>query len=79
MRSAAERALVGSDADVHTFLMSGYQLAAELDERITVDRMLADGGVATKTAAQQDLDATDPGARYASSWIPAGTRRARAT
>ncbi|EWM12989.1 secreted protein [Kutzneria sp. 744] len=62
VRSAAEQALVGSDADVHTFLTSGYQHAAELDERITVDRMLADGGVATKTAAQQALDATDPGA-----------------
>lgn len=62
VRSAAEQALVGSDADVHTFLTSGYQHAAELDERITVDHMLANGGVATKTAAQQALDATDPGA-----------------
>jgi hypothetical protein len=47
VHSVAERARVGSDVDVHTFLTSGYRYSVELDERITVDHMLADGGVAT--------------------------------
>ncbi|GAA3437372.1 hypothetical protein GCM10018954_069860 [Kutzneria kofuensis] len=58
VRAAAAQALVGSDADVHTFLTTGIVHLKQVDDRINVDRLLAAGGPAVQAAAQQALDST---------------------
>jgi hypothetical protein len=62
VRAAAEQALLGGDAGVCAFLATGWTQRAKVDSRVSVNQMLAAGGPATRTAAQQALDATDPAA-----------------
>ncbi|MGC5307452.1 polymorphic toxin-type HINT domain-containing protein [Micromonospora zamorensis] len=59
VREAAERALLGTDADVEAFLATDWQQRARVDERIMVNRMMAGGGVAVQGAAQAALDSPD--------------------
>ncbi|GAA5152466.1 nucleic acid/nucleotide deaminase domain-containing protein [Amycolatopsis dongchuanensis] len=62
VKPAAERALLGSDADVDAFLNSNVDRLHALDDRIAVDQILASGGASVKAAAQRALDAasSDP-------------------
>jgi hypothetical protein len=60
VRAAAEQALLGTDADVCAFLDTGWAQRAKVDDRLSVNQMLATGGPAMRTAAQQALDSTDP-------------------
>ncbi|MBP2334396.1 hypothetical protein JOF41_000574 [Saccharothrix coeruleofusca] len=62
VKAAAEKALLGSDAEVEAFLNQKLDRLVELDDRIAVNRILAAGGPATRSAAQAALDAgdTDP-------------------
>lgn len=60
-KTAVDAALAGSDADVQAFLRNQDYPNRELDDRIAVDRILADaqqaGNFATQAAAQRALDA----------------------
>lgn len=60
-KNAADAALAGNDADVQAFLRIQDYPGRELDDRIAVDRILADaqraGNFATQAAAQKALDA----------------------
>jgi len=58
VKADAAAALVGTDADIAAFLTTRLAHDRALDDRLSVDRMLATGGPAIKTAAQQALDAT---------------------
>jgi hypothetical protein len=62
VRAAAEKALLGTDADVCAFLDTGWARRGVVDDRLIVNQMLAAGGPAMRTAAQQALDSTDPAA-----------------
>jgi hypothetical protein len=62
VRVAAEQALLGSDADVHTFLSTKWAPLQAIDQRIAVDNVLATGGAGSQSAAQQALDSTNPSA-----------------
>ncbi|MFG1870234.1 polymorphic toxin-type HINT domain-containing protein [Micromonospora arborensis] len=62
VREAAEAALVGSDADVEAFLSAGWVQKSKIDERLSVNRMVAGGGVAVQTAGQAALGSSDPAA-----------------
>ncbi|MCG3750253.1 polymorphic toxin-type HINT domain-containing protein [Amycolatopsis sp. Poz14] len=59
IKEAAGKALLGSDSDIKTFLASDLSKLKATDDRISVDRVLAAGGQATKDAAQRALDASD--------------------
>jgi hypothetical protein len=56
-RADAEKALSGSDADVADFLSTQLKRDVAIDKDVQVNRMMAVAGVATRTAAQQALDA----------------------
>ncbi|MFB9237090.1 polymorphic toxin-type HINT domain-containing protein [Plantactinospora siamensis] len=62
VRAAAEQALLGDDAAVQQFLTTDWQQRQTIDERVSVNRMMAGGGVAVQGAAQQALDSTAPDA-----------------
>ncbi|MBM0275005.1 ALF repeat-containing protein [Micromonospora tarensis] len=62
VREAAEHALLGTDADVEAFLSTGWDQRSRIDDRITVNRMVAGGGLAVQGAAQAALGASDAGA-----------------
>jgi hypothetical protein len=53
---AAEQALLGSDDDVRTFL-THVEALQTIDDRITVNRIMAGGGPTVRQQAQQALDA----------------------
>ena len=72
VKAAAERALTGSDADVDAFLRDNVDRLAALDDRISVDQLLAAGGPATKAAAQQALDAADTDPKALRTFLDAG-------
>jgi hypothetical protein len=76
VRTAAEAALLGSDADVCAFLATGWQQRTTVDTRVRVDQMMAAGGPSLRASAQTALDSTDPSALdtfLASGWsTPAG-------
>lgn len=61
VRTAAERALIGSDEDIQTFLDEGWEQAQRLDERDALVAVIAEAGPALRTAAQQALTAADDG------------------
>ncbi|WP_145926548.1 polymorphic toxin-type HINT domain-containing protein [Amycolatopsis orientalis] len=58
VQAAAARVLAGTDSEIHAFLTTELPRAMKLDERISVNRMLAAGGTTTKAAAQLALDST---------------------
>ena len=62
VRAAAATALIGSDADVETFLTTTLASTQATDQRIRVDQLLSSGGPSMQTAAQQALDSTASGA-----------------
>lgn len=55
VRRAAEQALAGSEADLQTYLTSGYQAAMEADERSAAQILAALDGPAMRAKAQQAL------------------------
>ncbi|WP_410591398.1 nucleic acid/nucleotide deaminase domain-containing protein [Amycolatopsis sp. lyj-23] len=76
VKAEAEKALIGSDADIAAFLNDKLGRLAALDDRLSVNQILNAGGPAVKTAAQQALDAadTDPNALRTfinETWAPA--------
>ncbi|MCR6483213.1 polymorphic toxin-type HINT domain-containing protein [Amycolatopsis sp. OK19-0408] len=62
VKADAAAALVGTDADITAFLNVKLPQDRKVDDRISVNRILASGGPTVKTAAQQALDATDDAA-----------------
>jgi hypothetical protein len=76
VKAEAEKALIGSDADVTAFLDDKLGRLAALDDRLSVNQILNAGGPTVKTAAQQALDAADndPAALrnfLSGGWVPA--------
>lgn len=65
VRAAAAEALTGTEADIDAFLTTELPRAQAIDQRISVNRILAAGGPATKEAAQLALDSTTDGALLA--------------
>ncbi len=59
VQAAAARVLTGTDSEIHAFLTTELPRVTKLDERISVNRMLAAGGTTTKAAAQLALDSTN--------------------
>ncbi|RJQ89988.1 polymorphic toxin-type HINT domain-containing protein [Amycolatopsis panacis] len=59
VKAEAEKALVGSDAEVDAFLTQKLDRLARVDDRIAVDRLMAAGGPAMKNSAKNALDAAD--------------------
>jgi hypothetical protein len=57
VRSAAEAALVGSDAQLCQFLDTTWPQQLTVDERTAAERIVAGGGAATRTAATRALNA----------------------
>ncbi|MEV5495152.1 hypothetical protein AB0M50_07095 [Nonomuraea fuscirosea] len=68
VRLAAEAALLGSDAQVSTFLAEGWERAQRLDQRDNLTRIIGNGGPALRVKAQAALDADAAGDQNA---IPA--------
>ncbi|MCR3753294.1 hypothetical protein [Lentzea californiensis] len=63
VKDAAAGALVGTDADIASFVNGdSYRRAAESDDRGWLSKMLETGGVGVKQGAQQALDAGTPAA-----------------
>jgi hypothetical protein len=59
VRAGAERSLLGSDADIHSFLTTGLSAAEVSDRRDSVLRMRDTGGPALKAAATQAVNGGD--------------------
>lgn len=57
VKAEAEKALLGTDADVDAFLNLKLDPLVPLDDRIAVNQILAAGGPTVKSAAQKALDA----------------------
>jgi hypothetical protein len=62
LQAAARTALLGTDADVCSFVSTGWAAASASDRRTSVQQMAAAGGPATQTAANGALASTDPAA-----------------
>lgn len=62
VRAAAERALLGTDADLAAFVDTEWALRQSTDERLAISRMIAGGGPAVRAAGQQALGSSDPDA-----------------
>ncbi|HLL65230.1 MAG TPA: glycohydrolase toxin TNT-related protein [Micromonosporaceae bacterium] len=62
VRAAAEKALLGTDAEVNQFLSTGWEQRRRIDDRLAVNQMMAAGGPAVRSAAQRALNSADPGA-----------------
>lgn len=79
VKADAAAALIGTDADITAFLTVKLPQDRKVDDRISVNRMLAAGGPTIKDAAQRALDATDDAAISAflfSGWqLPASVDR----
>lgn len=76
VRTAAEKALIGTDEDIQTFLDEGWEQAQRLDDRDALVAVIAEAGPALRTAAQQALAAADDGDTDAlSDFLSAGWRQ----
>ncbi|MGV9210898.1 polymorphic toxin-type HINT domain-containing protein [Micromonospora sp. RB23] len=62
VRPEAEKALLGSASQVCAFLETVWPQRARVDDRISVNQMMAAGGPAVRAAAQVALDSTDSAA-----------------
>ncbi|GGL15240.1 hypothetical protein GCM10012284_57360 [Mangrovihabitans endophyticus] len=73
VRAAAERALLGADADICAFLDTDWAQRGRVDDRLSVNQILAAGGPTVRDAARQALDSTDPAAL--GSFVESGWRQ----
>ena len=62
VKAEAERLLTASEAEIQTFLTTGYERLAKLDDRVAVNQMQAAGGPHLKDSAQRALDDGGAGA-----------------
>nr|WP_246382593.1 polymorphic toxin-type HINT domain-containing protein [Micromonospora jinlongensis] len=62
VRPEAEKALLGSGAQVCAFLQTVWPQRAPVDDRVSVNQMMAAGGPSVRAAAQVALDSSDPAA-----------------
>jgi hypothetical protein len=62
VRPEAEQALLGSETQVCAFLETVWPHRAPVDDRVSVNQMMAAGGPAVRDAAQVALDSSDPAA-----------------
>jgi hypothetical protein len=64
LKSAAEKALAGTSADLHRFLREGQHVARSADERIEAYRVIAAGGPEVKAAGEVALAGPDSYVSY---------------
>ncbi|WP_433832294.1 polymorphic toxin-type HINT domain-containing protein [Actinoplanes sp. CA-015351] len=62
VQAAAERALLGTDADLAVFVDTEGEPRQATDERLAITRMISGGGPSVRQAGQQALASTDPDA-----------------
>ncbi|BAL87848.1 hypothetical protein AMIS_26280 [Actinoplanes missouriensis 431] len=62
VQAAAERALLGTDADLAAFVDTEWEPRQATDERLAITRMISGGGPSVRQAGQQALASTDPDA-----------------